>query len=449
MNRAHLIKYLLELRASYWFIPSLMVVAAMILSTLTVWLDASIDPSWQREIPFLFSNHPEGARSLLATVAGSMITVAGVTFSLTLLAVSHATSQFGPRLLNNFMRDRGNQITLGTFVATFIYCLLVLRTVRSADESKSGMENSVQVLDAFVPHISISVALVMALCSVAVLIYFIHHVPESIRLTHVVSNVGRQLCDSIDELFPESIAQGVPASHPEPEKPVDFDAQAVAVELEHSGYVQSIDETAVLELARKHDVVIQLKHRPGDFYCAATPLALASPGDQFPEDARQQLPALFALGDRRTLSQNTMFAVDQLVQVAQRALSPGVNDPQTAIVCLDWLNVGLVQLLHRRSSSAFRFDDDQKLRVFTSELTFHDFCERIFGQMRQYIAADRNTTLYTFHLLKRLKELSTDSDQIQELDRQGDQLLACARDAGLPEFEWDQWKPSPQHSRDD
>jgi len=145
MNRAYFIKFLSEIRASYWFIPSLMVTAAILLPLVTVWVDGQLSTDWPENIPFVFSSRPEGARSLLATVAGSMITVASVTFSLTLLAVSHATGQFGPHLLNNFMRDRGNQFTLGTFTATFIYCILDLRTVQSAEEAPLGVESASEV----------------------------------------------------------------------------------------------------------------------------------------------------------------------------------------------------------------------------------------------------------------------------------------------------------------
>jgi uncharacterized membrane protein len=143
-------------------------------------------------------NQPEGARTLLATVAGSMITVAGVTFSLTILAVSYATSHFGPRLLDNFMRDRGNQITLGTFLATFLYCLLVLRTVRSgSDIFKPGANAAL-----FVPHLSVLVAIALTLASVGVLIYFIHHIPESIHISNVLHRISRELSDKIEDLYP-------------------------------------------------------------------------------------------------------------------------------------------------------------------------------------------------------------------------------------------------------
>ena len=408
-----------------------MVTAAIFLSAAMVWLDLHLPGDWSRDLPYLFFNQPDGARSLLATVAGSMITVAGVTFSLTLLAVSHATGQFGPRLLNNFMRDRGNQITLGTFVATFIYCLLVLRTIRTSTERPQVFDPN--HLDAFVPHLSISLGVILALCSVGVLIFFIHHVPESIRLSHVVSDVGKQLCDSIEELFPESV--GVAA---DPQETLDqktlyqqIRRTGKAITLTTSGYVQSVDTLGVMELAQQEDVTIYLNVRPGDFYCGRTPLAWVS-SSKFPEVAETRLSSMFALGNHRTLSQNSLFAVDQLVQVAQRALSPGVNDPQSATECLDWLKTGLLTLAHREPMESLRYDDQDNLRVFTRDLGFDDFCERVFDQLRQYVAADRHTSFHMMRVLVELTEQVPRDEQKRLLHEHAQRLMASTECENWP-----------------
>lgn len=185
---ANFAKVFLDLRASYWFIPACMTLAAIILSMLMTWLDANYAANWMRDFQWLTASRTDGARSVLNVIAGSTIGVAGVTFSITIVAVSFASANFGPRLIANFMRDRGNQITLGTFIGTYVYCLMVLRTVR--DASAPNIENSFQ---AFVPHFSVLAALVLALSSVAVLIYFIHHVPESLNVENLAAKVGRQL----------------------------------------------------------------------------------------------------------------------------------------------------------------------------------------------------------------------------------------------------------------
>lgn len=445
MNNALLVKYLLEIRASYWFIPSLMVVGAVILSVVTVWLDGHVSTDWPEQVPLLFSNKPDGARSLLATVAGSMITVAGVTFSLTLLALSHATSHFGPRLLNNFMRDRGNQITLGTFVSTFIYCLLVLRTVRSAEEAPHGQEQADNLMAAFVPHISVTIAMLMALSSVAVLIYFIHHIPESIRLSNVVSNVGRELCGSIDKLFPEMIAQpadecaGVRTDDsPERLIPAEFFDTATAIELDRSGFVQSIDEDRILKMACDLDVTIFIKHRPGDFYCNSTDLILVAPADRIEDSDHAQLRSLFALGTYRTISQNTMFAVDQLVEVAQRALSPGVNDPMTAMYCLDWLKAALVEVARREQPTVYRCDENGKLRVFSRQIGFEQFCAQIFDQLRPYVAADLNASRHMMKMIRFVQRIATRQSDKNILDSHADRLIGSCENSGMADFDIDE-----------
>jgi uncharacterized membrane protein len=168
-----------RLRESFWFLPALMTAAAIALSFGLTALDAEVEEGTYRRIEWLYLFGPEGARAILSAIAGSMITVAGLTFSITMLTLQLASSQFGPRLLRNFMSDRGNQIVLGTFIATFLYCLLVLRTVK-------GVEGS-----SFVPHIAVAAGIVLSIASLAVLIYFIHHTARSIRLETILANLAR------------------------------------------------------------------------------------------------------------------------------------------------------------------------------------------------------------------------------------------------------------------
>jgi uncharacterized membrane protein len=176
-----LIKYWEDLRSSYWFVPGAMAVGAILLSFATIALDGYFRAEVLRSLGFIWSGGPEGARGLLQAVAGSMITVAGVTFSITMVALSFASSQFGSRLLRNFMSDTGNQVVLGTFVATFIYCLLVLRTVRSGDDAE------------FIPYLSVTVGLVMALVSLMFLIYFIHHMALTMQAPYVIGELANDV----------------------------------------------------------------------------------------------------------------------------------------------------------------------------------------------------------------------------------------------------------------
>lgn len=432
--RAQLIKYLSEIRASYWFIPSLMVVLSILLSIATVSLDHAVGVDIPEILPGVYSNQAAGARSLLATVAGSMITVAGVTFSLTLLAVSHSTGQFGPRLLTNFMRDRGNQITLGTFIATFIYCLSVLRTVISADESSS--QHMGQAAEGFVPHISIFCALLLTLASVAVLIYFIHHIPESIRISHVLADVGRELLERCDTAFPKELgesqhdADALGIDDPGELLPDHFEELAGKMLNNQNGYIQAFDETGVMQTAVKYDLQIRIYSRPGDFVSEGEPLMAVSPESKLAE-AAYELRSSFAFGGHRTATSNPLFLVDQLVEVAMRALSPGVNDPLTAINCIDWLQSCLIQIANRDPIDDYRFDSNKMLRFVAHGATFGDFTRSIFDQLRPYVAGDRNAAIHMMKMIGNVLKHCSRLERRQRLIEFADDLLAAAKHADM------------------
>ena len=251
------------LHASFWFVPSLMAFAALLLSFVSIRLDEATSVSFVNSLGFIWSGGAEGARSILSTVAGSMITVAGVVFSIVIVALTLASSQFGPRLLRNFVRDTGNQITLGTFIATFLYCLLVLRTIRVKSEGN------------FIPYISITCGMVMATSSIGVLIYFIHHVSTAIQAENVIARVGHELVSSIDEHFPESPDSTAPFVG------LESKVHLQAVRAPKSGYLQSIDRGDLIELGAASDSAWVVKKLPGDFafeetfLCRSSPTALA------------------------------------------------------------------------------------------------------------------------------------------------------------------------------
>ncbi len=424
--RAHFLQRWDALRTSYWFLPSLMAVAAVALSFATTALDGVVGEKWLESIGWLYANKPDGARALLSTIAGSMITVAGVTFSITIAALAYASSQFGPRLLTNFMQDRGNQITLGTFIATFLYCLLVLRTVRSADEV-TGQEQAADVVGAFVPHIAILCGLMLALASLGVLIFFIHHIPDSIHASHVIAEVGRELDGKIDELYPQHLGEAPPdARDPAEDVPEDFFDRAAPVEADGTGYLQHLDTEGLAHLAQRHDLLLRVAYRPGDFVATGRAVAFAYPSERADEDVLHAIRNTFAWGRRRTQSQDVLFLVNELVEIAGRALSPGVNDPFTAIACMNWLGAALAQLARREIPSPYRFDDDGTLRLIAYPITFDTFAEAIFDQLRPYASTDRNAALYLMKILAEVAYEINDNDLHTILARHGEALnIAC------------------------
>lgn len=394
--KAAVFDWLRDLRATYWFIPAWMATLAVGLSFGLIALDTRLGDRWLRDVGWLYLNQPDGARAVLSTIAGSMITVAGVTFSMTILTVSFAAGQMGPRLLNNFMRDRGNQVTLGMFISAFLYCLMVLRVVRDRGEA-TGAE-----VEAFVPHISIAVALALAVAGVAVLIYFIHHVPDSINVSQVIAKVGRDLHTMVGRQFPRRIGEEADEGRPVHDAGAESDLlaqDARAVLSEKTGYVRAVDESDLMDFAKRHDVVVRLGYRPGDFISEGKAMLYAWPADRVTDAVAEAGRAVFAVGSQRTRYQNIFYLIDELVEIATRALSPGVNDPFTANSCLDWLGSVLQNMAGREAPGALRYDADQALRVIAHPISFEAMSSRVFDQLLPYVSADRNAALHTMKVI--------------------------------------------------
>ena len=378
------------LSSSYWFIPALLLTAAAGLAFALLWVDEQrLLAEWV--VGRLYPGGVEGARSVLATVASSVITVAGVVFSITIATLTQASSQFGPRMLRNFMRDTGNQVVLGTFVATFAYCLLVLRSIGSGTGAKA------------VPHAAVTAAVVLALASIAVLIYFIHHVSLSLQAPIIVANVARDLEHALGRIFPSHLGRGPRgpgAEMEEPPLPPEFSAACRAVPSPKDGYLQVIDEATLMELATKHDVLLRLDVRPGDYLIQGNPAMRVHPAERCPEKLVAKLSALLIIGRQRTPEQDVEFAIHQLVEVAVRALSPGINDPYTALNCIDRLSSGLVALEKSDLHGSYRYDGAGHLRVVARVSTFTSYVDAAFSQIRQY---GRNSVAVTVRLLEAIR----------------------------------------------
>lgn len=393
-----------EIRSSYWFIPSVMALLAVLLGALMIWVDVRLGSGWIRGLSWYQQIRVDGAREVLSTIAGSMVTVAGVVFSITIVALSYASSQYGPRVLTNFMSDRGNTITLGTFIATFLYCLMVLRTIRGGDEE-------------FVPQYAVIVAMLLAVCSIGVLIYFIHHVPQSIHINNVVARIGEQLVGDMKSRFPNMLGQSAHRQHDEAPKLEPGDIPLV-VPAAATGYIQSIDAGALMTLACEADVLIRLRYRPGDFVMDGRGLAEVTPADRWGEERTHDLQDCFTVGNKRTPEHDLMFLVSELVEIAARALSPGVNDPVTAITCLDWLGAGGTEFATREMPSPVRLDEQGRPRLIAKPDSFGYFIAQGFGRLRAYAAADAMAGLHWLRVLGEVAASCRTPDQIGALLRE-------------------------------
>ena len=433
--RARLFKYWERISSGFWFLPTLMAFAAVTLPFITVAIDRAATDRWLSNLGWAYTGGAEGASAVLQTIAGSMITIAGVVFSLTLVALSLASSQFGPRLLRNFMRDTANQVVLGTFVATFLYCLLVLLHIRHPGDG------------AFVPSLSVTLGVVFALASLWVLIYYIHHVSVSIQADEIIARVSRELYDGIDHLFPAQLGTGGPDADADQGVPAltasadslpacftQFEPDLQAVRSSGDGYLQMIDTESLLNLACTHDVVLRIEHRPGAYVLRDSPLLTVWPAQRCSEALADAVNGVFVLGNQRTSGQDIEFVIEQLVEVAARALSPGVNDPFTAIACVDRLGSALHRLARRSVPSACRRDPEGVLRVWAPATTFAHLVDAAFNQIRQYARSNAAVTLRLLETIAAVAPATRCREQRAALQRQADMLRRGARD-GLPEEE--------------
>lgn len=406
-----------KIRSSYWFVPAVMSLLAFALSSLMLHLDRRfVDLRASDDAWWLYGGGDEGARVVLSTIVTAMISVTSVVFSITIVALTLAAGQFGSRVLRNFMRDRGNQITLGTFIATFVYAMLVLRTIRGGDDA------------VFVPPLATSVGILLVFVSVGVLIYFIHHVASSIQADSVVRSIARETEEAIDRLFPATIGNEGPDRDPSNTAaqvtsclPAGFDASATALPALRSDYLQIVDNERLMALAVEHDLLIRLRVRPGDFVVEGGTIAAVWSDGDMGTALQGEVRRAFVLGQSRTLQQDLEFGILELVEVAVRGMSTGINDPFTTMNCVDRISSLLCRLTTRPFPAAGRFDDEGRLRVVAEVPTFTGFVDAGFNQIRQN--AGRSPTV----LMRMLAALA----HIAVQTRTREQRQALARHAGL------------------
>lgn len=399
--------WLERLRTSYWFVPTVMATCATALSLLTVHIDTLINAKWAHTAGWIWAGGPEGARNVLATIAGSTITVAGVVFSITIVSLTLASSQFGPRLLRNFLDDRGTQLALGVFVSTFLYCLLVLRTIRGTDANT------------FVPFFSVTLGLIFAVTSVGFLIFFFHHISTSILAENVIGRVAAELQPRIDGLYPEKIggdAKEIEAPN-HTDQPPRFEVEAQVIISKSSGYVQAISTDDLFALAKKENLVLRLSQRPGNFVAEGATLGWIWPKKKANDEIFGRIHRAFYFGRQRTPTQDIEYSIDQLVEVAVRALSPGTNDPFTAMTCIEWLGATLIRVAGRKIPSSWRYDEQHQLRIMTKATDFAGIVAAALNQIRQYGSKSVAVVLCLLEMLAKVgPHVRRDSDRAALLE---------------------------------
>jgi len=396
------IKLWIAVKDSMWFLPSFMTLVGLVTAFVLVDIDRSgfiEGPAW-----LVYSKSPDGARAILSTIAASLITIAGVAFSLILVALTLASSQYGPRLLRNFIKDRGNQLVLGIFLATFAYSLIVLLSISGGDD------------DAFVPQLAVSVAIVLALASLGFLIYFIHHTSTSIQADHIIAAAYRDLVVAIEEYYP---------SQTEHQKQRDI--KTVTDELKRqqyqchplrspvSGYIQAMDNNSLMRISESRDLIIQLYYQAGDFIVEGEPTGAIYSKGRCDESLQHEVSGCIITGLTRTPAQEIEFPINQMAEIAIRALSPGVNDPHTAITCIHWLGSALIKVLRSTLPEDLRYDDKGNLRIIRKVHGFNRLLDFCFDTIRFHAAGNVYVSVHILKVLRKAISQTKDERNISSI----------------------------------
>ena len=409
------------LRTNLWLVPTLEALLAVALWAGTVALDHAAYSGHLAFPDWVLAGSADGARQILTTVAAAVITVVGLVFSITIVALTLASTQFGPRMLRNFIRDRGTQLTLGTFVATFLYTVLVLVAVSPGPHGD------------FVPHLSITVALALTVLDLAMLIYFINHIAQTIQLPQVIAAIAADLARAIVDQggADASAADGRERGLSPAELLSRMDTAGAVIPTPASGYLQYLRHDRLIRIAREADAVIHLPYRPGHFLVEGRPLAVVWPPEAAPHVAAN-LGRGQVTGPYRTLTQDISFGIDQLVEIAIRALSPAVNDTFTALTCIDWLGDCLCRITVGWHPQRIHRDAHGHVRVIAYQADYDRLVQRAFEKIRQAGTGMPAVMIRQLDALGKVAEQTVHPDRRQVLLDQA-RLILNSCDASVPE----------------
>jgi uncharacterized membrane protein len=393
------------LRTNFWLMPSLEVLASIVLFCATLEVDRAVYHGTLSLPAWVEAGSADTAREILLAVAAAIMTVIGINFSVTIVTLTLASTQFGPRMLRNFIRDRGTQLTLGTFVATAVYCVLVLIAIGPAEHG------------VFVPHVSVDVVFLLVLVDLAVLIYFLHHIAIQIQLPFVIASIANDLTHYLRVRKPDiRMSTGDPQDDPkEIAALIDrIESSGAVIRNPKGGYLQAIRYDLLIRKATAANAVVYLPYRPGNFLVEDRELAAVWPPQAASRVARCLKRAQFT-GPIRTLAQDPAFAIDQLVEIAIRALSPAVNDTYTALACVDWLGNSLCKLAKVWTPAQAYRDRSGAIRVICEQVSYENLVQRSFDKIRQASRGMPALLIRELDALTAIMEQTTDTDHARIL----------------------------------
>jgi uncharacterized membrane protein len=374
-------------RGNFWFLPTTMSIAAIVVCLLLLQFD--------QRVGFILPETGAGSlnsmRSVLAVLIGALVTALSIVFSSTVVVLTLAASQLGPRLLRTYVRDRSNQVLIGIFSSTVFYNLTALFVLGRLQESGG------------IPNFTVLGGFLMTCAALFVLIYFIHHVARNIQVPNVILNVSQELLNLIRNTYPEIEGKEAATEEVTNERS-ELPETVTPIHAVSSGYIQAVSTAVLMDLAKENNLVIQTMHRPGHFIIRKEVLARVHSNEPVPEEVESMIANCFILGNTRTATQDVEFVMIEIVEIAVRALSPGINDPFTARTCVDRLAEALCLLADRQQPNTDHFDDEGNLRLILDQGTFESFCGAAFHQIRQHASSDVYVLLHMMESLVRIME---------------------------------------------
>ena len=409
-----------SLRGGFLIRPLTIALALGCAGALLSWLEETY-PAVSAWVPtILFPSHadPQVAQVILAGIATSIMTVVSIVFAILLMTLTLASMQFSPRIIVSFSRDRVTQWTLGAFLGAFCYCMAALPAARSFPRP-------------FAPVATVMGAMALALICVGLLLYFIHHISEAISVNHIVDRIAAETEAVIDETMPEPHRL---------DRLIDADSlrpnpSETAVLTGDSGYIRFVDTRRLVALAKQYHVTIRVLRRVGHFVPAGIPLMMVSKGNRLTPEGTAALLAAFDFGPTRTLQQDVEFGVLQIVDIALKAISPAVNDPTTALGCVDQLSRILIRFASREPPEKLLYDPPGIVRAGIGWIRFERLLDAAFEQIRMYSKTDVAVSLRLLRALGDIAVTTPDPEFRRILIERGRRIVAgCAEKLGEEEL---------------
>ena len=416
-----------RLKVSFWFAPAIMAVFAVLLAWTMYYLDGQIPNDALASSRFVLAGTSGEMRTSLLGMAGTVLATAGVVFTLLTLPLSTVVAQYGSRLLRLFLGDRTAQFVLGMFVGTFVYCMAATLSIPPPDVAIAS------------PQLTATVGLYLMLATFTTLILLVQHISTMLQAPNIAASAGAELRDVVDAEMPNEFKgrreralsnAGQPGQGP---SDISLETEGYALRVKESGYIQYIDPDLMLAAAREKDLVIRLQHKPGHFVRSGVVVALVWPADRVDERVEGEIREAFQIGNVRTPTQDVQYAVNQLVEMAVRAMSPAINDPFTAMTCLDHLGDGLSKFVRQEERSRQYYDRQGRLRLVLEPVNFAELADAAFDMLRHASCDNASVLLHMLVVIDVIGREAKAPEARQHLHRHVGLILAESRAGQLIE----------------